>query len=200
MTGRAACHHTWVTEETSPPITELLHAWRDGDRSAFAQLLEHVHSKLRRMALARLGGDETPSLAADDMLHESLLKIMNTPPDWCDREHFFAHMSMVMRSVLVDHARARLCGKRGAGAHVTYTLSELGEESQVADLLTLDSLLRRLDGIDPRAARVLQLTYFGGLKRDDIASVMGLSVPTIDRELRFSRAWLSAQLQRELEA
>ncbi len=103
--------------------------------------------------------------------------------------------------MLVDHARARQSDKRGgAWARLTYTVSDIGEESVIADLLTLDALLKQLTQLDPRAAEILQLTYFGGLKRDDIALVLGLSVPTMDRELRFARAWLAAQLQRDLEA
>ena len=90
------------------------------------------------------------------------------------------------------------CG--GGWARLTFTVSEVGEESAIADLLTLNTLLDRLAVLDPRASEVLQLTYFGGLKREEIAVVLDLSVPTIDRELRFARAWLSAQLERELEA
>lgn len=69
-----------------------------------------------------------------------------------------------------------------------------------ADLLTLDQLLRQLESEDPRAAQILQLTYFAGLQRHDIATVLGVSVPTVDRDLRFARAWLTQQLGRDLEA
>ena len=97
--------------------------------------------------------------------------------------------------------RARQADKRGgAWQRLSITLSGVGEESDITDLLTLNQLLDQLAVLDPRAAEVLQLTYFGGLLRDEIATVLGLSVPTIDRELRFARAWLTAQLQRDLEA
>jgi DNA-directed RNA polymerase specialized sigma24 family protein len=87
---------------------------------------------------------------------------------------------------------------------VDWTLGELGEpgeEAQTADLLTLDRLLQQLEVEDARAAQVVQLTYFVGLEREEIASVMALSVATVDRELRHARAWLSAGLGRSsLEA
>jgi len=106
-----------------------------------------------------------------------------------------------MRSVLVDHARARQTDKHGGHLQrVGFTVSEVGEESMVADLPTVDTLLSRLASVDARASEVLQLTYFGGLMHDDIATVLGVSVPTVDRELRFARAWLAARLQRNLEA
>jgi RNA polymerase sigma factor (TIGR02999 family) len=183
------------------PLTRWLHAWQQGDREAFGQLIAHVHTELRRMAVSRLRGADTPSLAVDDLLHESLLKLMAAPPEWQNRAHFFATLALTMRSVLVDHARARQTDKRGAGwQQVTFSLAEIGEESMTASLLTLDALLTQLAAADPRAAEILQLTYFGGLGREDIALVLGLSIPTIDRELRFARAWLSARFEHDLQA
>ncbi len=183
------------------PITRWLHAWRDGDRNAFAQLVRQLESELGRLAASRLRGRETPSLGPGDLLHEALIKLMERPPDWQDRGHFFATVCTAMRSVMVDHARARQADKRGGDwQQVTLTLSLHGEDSWVADLLTLDQLLTRLAAEDPRAHEVLQLTYFGGLPREAIAEVLAVSVPTVDRELRFARAWLAEQLGRSLEA
>jgi len=183
------------------PLTEWLLQWESGDRGAFGQLMRHVNAELQRMASSRLRGLETPSLAAGDLLNEALLKLLESPPEWQNRAHFFASVSRTMRSVLVDHARASRTDKHGGHLQrVGFTVSEVGEESMVADLLTLDALLSRLARVDARAAEVLQLTYFGGLMREDIAKVLEVSVPTIDRELRFARAWLAAELQRDLEA
>lgn len=196
--------------ESAPPpsaadatssLTVLLHAWQRGDHAAFARVMEQVHADLMRMAASRLQGMEAPTLAKGDLVSEAVLRVMESPPDWQNRAHFFATLSLTMRSVLVDHARARQAQKRGgAWSRVTYTLSALGEESMAADLLTLDALLRQLAADDPRAAEILQLTYFAGLGRADIAAVLDISVPTVDRELRFARAWLAEQLERGLEA
>lgn len=189
-----------VAEQTTP-LTVLLQAWQGGDRDAFGKLIQHVHGELRRMARSRLRGVETPSLGADDLLSEALLKLLDTSADWQSRAHFFATVSRTMRSVVVDHARARHSAKRGGDwQNISYSLSDIGEESMVADLLTLDRLLDRLSASDPRAGQILQLTYFAGLQREEIAAVLDLSSRTVDRELRFARAWLSTQLQRELEA
>jgi RNA polymerase sigma factor (TIGR02999 family) len=148
-----------MSDPASPPLTVLLHAWQQGDHEAFGQLIQHVHAELRRMATSRLRGAETPSLAAGDLLHETLIKLMEAPPAWQDRAHFFATVSRAMRSVLVDHARARQTDKRGgAWQRLGMTLSDVGEESNIADLLTLNQLLDQLAVLDPRAAEVLQLT------------------------------------------
>jgi RNA polymerase sigma factor (TIGR02999 family) len=188
-------------DSTDRALTVLLRAWQAGDQAALATLMRQIVGDLQRMAMSRLRGSETPSLASHDLVQEALLKVMESPPEWQNRAHFFATMSLAMRSVLVDHARARQADKRGGQwQQVTYTLSSVGEESIVADLLTLDQLLTRLAALDGRAAEVLQMTYFAGMERADIATVLGISVPTVDRELRFARAWLSEQLGRDLQA
>ena len=185
----------------TPRLTELLQAWQQGDQDAFGSVMRHVNGELQRMALSRLRGADTPSLAAGDLLNDAVLKLMGNTPHWRDRSHFFATVAVTMRSILVDHARARAADTRGGQwQRVTYTLADVGEESNAADLLTLDALLTRLEKVDARAFQVLQLTYFGGLAREEIAALLALSVPTIDRELKFARAWLSTQLQRDLEA
>lgn len=186
------------------PLTQLLRDWQAGDAQALRRLLAWVQAELLRLAQSRLRGQDSPSLGAEDLLQESLLRLANGAPDWHDRQHFFATVSLAMRQVLVDHARRRQAGKRAAGAGwqlVDWTMADLGEEAQTADLLTLDRLLQQLEAEDARAAQIVQLTYFVGLEREDIATLMSLSVATVDRELRHARAWLSAGLGRaSLEA
>lgn len=190
-----------TAESSDRALTVLLHAWQAGDQAALARLMQQIIGDLQRMASSRLRGAETPSLASHDLLQEALIKVMESPPEWNNRAHFFATMSLAMRSVLVDHARARQADKRGGQwQRLTYTLTSVGEESIVADLLTLDKLLTQLAALDARAAEVLQMTYFAGMERTDIATVLDISVPTVDRELRFARAWLSEQLGRDLQA
>ena len=190
-----------TAESSDRALTVLLRAWQAGDQAALARLMQQSIADLQRIASSRLRGAETPSLASHDLLQEALIKVMESPPEWQNRSHFFATMSLAMRSVLVDHARARQADKRGGQwQRLTYTLTSVGEESIVADLLTLDKLLTQLAALDARAAEVLQMTYFAGMERTDIATVLDISVPTVDRELRFARAWLSEQLGRDLQA
>lgn len=186
--------------QTLESITVLLHAWQRGDADAFARVVQAVHGQLLRMAASRLHGHDGGTLAQGDVLNEAMLRLLKTPGAYNDRAHFFASVSLTMRSVLRDHARARLADKRG-GERVRVTLHSVmaGEESMAADLLTLDQLLDTLARNDPRAAQVMELTYFIGLPRDEIAELLAVSVPTVDRELRFARAWLAEQLGRDLQ-
>jgi RNA polymerase sigma factor (TIGR02999 family) len=189
------------TDSTVSSLTQLLHAWKRGDGAAFAQLAGALQGEFHRMAASRLRGFESATISRGDLVNEAMLRLMQSPCDWADRAHFFATVSLHMRSVLREHARARLTDKRGGGRlRLTLTSSALGEESMAADLLTLDALLDQLAALDPRCARVLELTYITGLERADVAEVLAISLSTVDRELRFARAWLSEQLGRGLEA
>ena len=186
---------------TTAPLTELLHAWKRGDQDAFQQVASAVYAEFLRMASSRLSGHDAVTLAKGDVANEAWLRLMSAPKDWANREHFFATAALTIRSVLTDHARARLADKRGGGrVQITLTESSHGEASMAADLLTLDALLRQLGSKDTRASRVFELTYFTGLDRAQIAQVLELSVPTVDRELRFARAWMVTHMGRELEA
>ncbi len=182
-------------------VTVLLQAWSAGDPAAFEQLAASLYADFLRMAAGRLRGCDEASLSRGDIVNEALMRLMRSPAGWQNRGHFFATVSLTMRSVLREHARAKMADKRG-GERLRLTLSglELGEESFAADLLTLDALLEELSRLDPRASQVLHLTYFVGLQREEIATVMDLSLRSVDRELRFSRAWLSERLGRDLEA
>lgn len=199
---------TTPTSPSPPPapeatidLTRWLQAWRSGDGQALAAIVATYQGEFLRMAGARLRGQDDVSLSRSDVVQEALLRLMNASPQWANREHFFATVALTMRSVLCDHVRAKQAAKREGGQRVDFTLSLVsGEADMAADLLTLDRLLQRLGEVDPRAMRILDMTYFGGLQRQDIATVLDVSVPTVDRELRFARAWLVKQLERELEA
>ena len=100
-----------------------------------------------------------------------------------------------MRNVLVDHAREQQAQKRGGGLiHVTLTGEADVAQAGTADMLVLNQVLQRLEAEDARTGRIIELTYFGGLNRNEVAHVLEVSVPTVDRGLRFGRAWLRREL------
>lgn len=181
-------------------VTVLLQAWQQGDHSALEQLNAAIYQQLREMARRRLAAERGPhTLQPTALVHEAYLRMVDGSRDWRDRAHFFANAALHMRSVLVDHARARLAGKRG-GAALRVTLdehslgSEATDESHETEFLALDSALRDLQREDERTARIIELSYFSGMNREEIAHVLDVSVPTVDRGLRFGRAWLRQSL------
>lgn len=177
---------------TNRTLTNLLHAWRQGDGLAFDHLIDDAHAQLKRIAEVQVRGQHgMVTLAAGDLLNEAVIRVMESPPDFKNRAHFFAAMSITMRNILVDYARARLTDKRGGGLlNVTFTESAHGETSAALDLLSLDQALTQLEAIDERGSQVIQLTYFAGLSREEIAAVLGISIPTVDREFKFARSWI----------
>ncbi len=180
-------------------LTVLLRAWRDGNGDAFEAVARAVQGEFLRMAASRLAGHDQATLAKGDVVNEVWLRLMQSDKGWDNRAHFFATAALTIRSVLTDHARARLADKRGGGrVRMTLTESAMGEESMAADLLTLDQLLSQLQTLDPRTATVVELTYFTGLQREQIGEVLDISLATVDRELRFARAWLGQRMGTDL--
>jgi RNA polymerase sigma factor (TIGR02999 family) len=100
-----------------------------------------------------------------------------------------------MRRVLVDHARGKQREKRGGGAaRITLTEGVASSDPMSFDVLALDEALTILTEVDRRKAEVVELHYFGGLTYSDIATSLGISEATVDRDLRLARAWLAERL------
>lgn len=191
-----------ATDALTDSLTDLLQSWRQGSGTAFGDLLDRVYDQLRAIAARRLGqgggGRGAATLSPTELVHEALLGVMPARREFRNRVHFFATVSLAIRSILVDHARARSAGKRGDGwVRVPLSGLDVGEEEAIVDLLAIEEALTRLEAMDPRCGRVLHLTCYGGLTREEIAGLLGISVPTVDRELRFARSWLNRALSRE---
>jgi len=179
-------------------ITQLLHAWHMGDRAALAIAMPRIYDALRRSAAHRLRGEREQTLNPTALVHEALLRMLGNDTDFASRAHFLGIAALHMRSILVDHARARQAAKRGGGAlHVTLGATDaapIGDAGNMLDLLALDQALTRFADHDARAARVVEMSCFSGMDQQEIAAVMGVSVPTVARDMRFARAWLSREL------
>ncbi len=176
-------------------ITRLLVAWRDGDREARSQLMALVYDHLRELARLRMRRErEGPLLQTTALVHEAYLRLVGRRLDWQNRQHFFAISAEAMRQILVEHAREQRALKRGGGALTLQLNEELVGAQPAAELLELDDALERLAAFDRRGARVLELRFFGGLKIDEAAEVLGVSASTVERDQRSSLAWLGREL------
>jgi RNA polymerase sigma factor (TIGR02999 family) len=177
----------------------MLRSWREGDLKSREQLIAHVYARVRAMAARRLQADRAArTLDPTELAHEVFAELLGAEIDWKDRVHFFRTVAMALRRQLVDLARERMSAKRGADAE-PLTLSALDARDEdadgpLSDLSELDQALDALKQLDSRKADIVELNYFGGLTREEIARVHAISVPTVDRELRFARAWLRERL------
>ncbi len=183
------------TTDATRDVTRLLLAWNGGDNAAAERLTEIVYGQVRAIAGRHLRQfDQQVTLNATELAHELFMRLLDSTVDWRDRRHFYAVVAVAMRNLLIDLARARASEKRG-GAQVRVTLSAAEDQpAEQSEPLQLDAALSDLRGEDPRKAEVIELTYYLGLKREEIAATLGVSVPTVDRELRFARAWLRERL------
>ncbi len=130
------------------------------------------------------------SISPTELLHEAILGVGDSSVGIKNKEHFLATMSLKMRSLLVDHARHNLTSKRGGDQlRITFTEQDIEGSDSSFELLALDEAFQRLDDIEPRSAQVMHLSYFAGMLREDIAKLLDISLPTVDRELRFGRAF-----------
>jgi RNA polymerase sigma factor (TIGR02999 family) len=178
----------------STQVSELLLTWRNGDRGALDRLIPLVHDELRRLAEQCMRGERPGhTLQPTALVHEAYLRLIGSEIAWQDRAHFFAVAATTMRRVLVDHARAKGRAKR-SGRPVSLEDSLLVAPDRADDLLVVDDALDRLTLQDARAARVVELHFFGGLTYEETAEALGISAATVDRDLRFARAWLHREL------
>ena len=177
-------------------ITNLLIRWGEGDRSALEHLAPVIYDDLRRLARARLNREYGAStLEPTALVHESYLRLADqTRLRSENRAHFFAIAASVMRRVLIDHARKRKADKRGAGLKVTLKTGMDIAQKQAPDSLALDGALHKLEGLDERKSRIIELKFYGGMTTEEISLVLGISVATVGRELRLAQAWLRREL------
>jgi len=181
-------------------VTALLAEVRAGRKDAAEDVLPLIYAELHRIAERHMRGERANhTLQATSLVHDAFLKLINqTRVEWQDRAHFLAVASQAMRRLLVDHARARLAARRGAGAPVlpmTDSVTLAADHSvPIEDLLALDDALDELAALDARQARVVELRYFGGLEIEEAAEALSISPATLKRDWAMARAWLHRRL------
>jgi RNA polymerase sigma factor (TIGR02999 family) len=191
-----------VSTSTTPPgVTELLLSWGAGDAGALDALLPIVYDELRRQA-ARALRRESPehTLQATALVHEAYFRLIDQQRvQFQNRAHFFGVCAQLIRRILIDHARARQAEKRGGG-QTCLTLGDAdaqrdgsADESAV-DVLALHEALERLDALDHRQARIVELRYFGGLSIEETAAALDVAPATVKRDWTMARAFLRREL------
>ncbi|MGZ3199221.1 MAG: ECF-type sigma factor [Croceibacterium sp.] len=182
-----------------PELAALLSAARLGDKEASGQAFSLLYDDLRRLARSRLRQHQTmTSLNTTSLVHESYLRMIGAqslPVE--DRQHFFAYAARVMRSVIVDFARARRAERRGGEAdHIVLDTSISGQiAAPENDVMRVHEALETLEQADPRLARVVEMRYFGGLTEPEIAEVLGVSERTVRRDWEKARMLLLAAME-----
>jgi RNA polymerase sigma factor (TIGR02999 family) len=180
--------------EGSPSVSALLIAWGRGEPAALEQLAPQVYGELHKLARAYLRrGGPGQSLQPTALINEAFVRLLDQsqPVQFENRAHFFGIAARLMRLILVDHARANKAAKRGsAAAPITLEDCMAVAPGRAPDVLEIDEALGKLAEVDERKAKVIEMRYFGGMDREEVAAAMGLTVATVKRDLRLGEAWL----------
>ena len=178
-------------------VSKLLEDVRRGKQEAIDELIAVVYPELREIA-ARYLRSERPhhTLQPTALVHEAYARMFGSNRvDWKNRAHFFAAIAKEMRRILVDYARARNAEKR-PGKRVMISLAAVEEfgTRPDEDLVALDEALSRLQSLEPRASRIVELRFFTGLDEREAAEALGISISTLKRDWQFAKAWLFKEL------
>ena len=177
-------------------VTRLLGDLRSG-KDVGAELFTLVYDELRRIAAAYLRRERPDhTLQPTALVHEAYLRLVDqSEQNWQNRAHFLGIGAHLMRQILVDHARKRRAEKRGGGEQpVTLDDLALPGFKQPEEILAIDQALARLEQLDERQSKIVELRFFGGLTEKEIAECLGVSDRTVKREWSVAKAWLYAEI------
>jgi RNA polymerase sigma factor (TIGR02999 family) len=184
-------------DTTHPQLTRLLRAWSGGDAKAADQVLALVYDRLRQIAAQRVRlSHAREQLAPTELANEVIANLLEADVSWQDRAHFFKTVAVAMRNFLHDLARRDAAQKHGGG-QVHVTLSAADHESGAAldgDVEALHESLAALRELDARKADVIELHFLVGLQLEEVAQTLDVSLATVNRDLRFARAWMKDRL------
>jgi RNA polymerase sigma factor (TIGR02999 family) len=179
-------------------ITVLLAKWRDGQASAFDELVPLVYPQLRQMAAGYINREMNPDVVqATVLVHELYLRLLKQKKaDWDDRRHFYIFCARMMRMILIDHARENQIKMRGGHSRCVPLNEEiLWVKIDSPELLDLNRALEELGTLDAEKVKMVELRYFLGCTAEETAALMLVSKATVDRELKFIKGWLYQRIQ-----
>lgn len=194
---------------TAIDVTRLLGEWQtNGREDALSELLPAVYGELRALARRHLAAERPGhTLQPTALVHEVYLRLAAEPArGWVSRRQFFAVVGRLMRSLLIDHARARRTLKRDGNAAAARrfldrlpTRRSTPSAEGLADLVALDEALAELAAVDERKCRTIQLRFLAGMTIDETAQALEVSTATVILDTRLARAWLHRALCRQVD-
>jgi RNA polymerase sigma factor (TIGR02999 family) len=178
-------------------ITALLRDWQGGRPAALNELFEAVYPELHRIALRYSGRERISStLQCTAVVHEAWLRLAQSQQmSLKDRTHFFAFSARLMRTILIDHARARNSKKRGGGETIFSLMdSDAAVPPSDVEILDLHAALEELEQLDPVQGQIVEMRFFSGLSIPETAEALDISESTVKREWIVAKTWIRRRL------
>jgi RNA polymerase sigma factor (TIGR02999 family) len=182
-----------ANEARAGTVTGLLLDASQGNEQARERILPLVYEELRRLAAGYMNRERPDhTLQPTALIHEAYLRLIDQQRvDWRNRAQFVGLAAVMMRRILVNHARDRIVAKRGGErARVPLSLVVDAFPQPELDIIALHDALDRLTALDMRKGRIVELKFFGGLTTTEIGEVLDVSCATVERDWHFARAWL----------
>lgn len=182
--------------EDKNAVTVLLQKAHSGDEQSLKELIPLVYDELNSLAQKHLYSERAGhTINPTALAHEAYLKLTHNQIQPQNRQHFFALAAQSMRRILIDYARARNSQKRAHEKEgITIVRENVAEEIPCDDILALNEAMESLKKLSERQANVVEYWFFGGLTHEEIAEVLVVSLPTVRRDWRLARAYLSQEL------
>jgi RNA polymerase sigma factor (TIGR02999 family) len=181
------------------PITQLLQELRGGGRESLDEFLPVVYSELRRLAKSYLDRErDNHTLQPTALVHEAYLRLIGQKEiDWQNRAHFFGVSARLMREILIEYARMKNRQKRGGGFQTQILLDDAVsfDSGKELDVVSVDDALSKLEKLDERQGRIVEMKFFGGLTVEEIAEVLSISPATVKREWSTAKLFLLRELK-----
>lgn len=184
-------------DNTPGTVTHLLIQWCKGSNDAFQALLPKVENELHAIARRFMRNErQGHTLQATALVNEAYLRLVDqNQVNWKNRAHFVGIAAHIMRQILIDHGRRLQRQKRGGRQTVALNDALLVSPERSAELLVLDQALSRLEALDPRKVKVVELRFFGGLNVEETAEVLNVHRNTVIRDWALARAWLKREME-----
>lgn len=195
--GPGLAQHNGRMSESGADITHWLEQLGADTPDVAARVYALLYRELHRVAgahMRREAADHT--LSATALVHEAWFRLSaQNRTEWRNRGHFLAVASTMMRRILVDHALAARANKRDVALEpINTTLLDRHQLALDGDVVAVHEALLAFEAVDPRAAKVVELKFFGGLDIDETAEALAISAATVKRDWMLARAWLRREL------
>ena len=183
-------------EQSTGDVSELLHAWSDGDQAALPRLTPIVYAELHRLAQRYMKAERAGhSLQTTALVNEAYIRLVDYKRmQWQDRAHFFAVSAQLMRRILVEHARRRNLKRGGDVRRLSLDEVSVMTRERAPDLVALDDAMNTLARLDSRKVQVVEMRFFGGLSVEETAEVLKVSSVTVMRDWSTAKAWLYREM------